>query len=57
MNTEALLDTSNRHCFVYTSEELRVEILGGIRGDLLDLFDLPDTIENEIKGNAPQDPT
>jgi hypothetical protein len=25
--------------------------------DLVYLFDLPDTIENEIKGNAPQDPT
>jgi len=36
MNNEKLLDTSNSHCFVYTTDELKLEILGGIRVDILD---------------------
>ena len=36
MSKNYLLDTSNQHCYVYTTEELRIEILGGIRIDSLD---------------------
>jgi hypothetical protein len=36
MNNTNLLDTSNSYCFVYTSGELKLEILGGIRIDTLD---------------------
>jgi len=36
MNTDNLLDISNRHRFVYTSDDITIEILGGIRVDILD---------------------
>ena len=36
MTTEKLLDTSNRHCYVYTVEGLQVAILGHIRINMLD---------------------
>ncbi|HMH20149.1 MAG TPA: hypothetical protein VK563_00165 [Puia sp.] len=36
MNNLNLLDTNNSYCFVYTSDELKLEILGGIRLDTLD---------------------
>jgi len=36
MNTINLLNTSNSHCFVYNTEKLKLEILGGIRIDTLD---------------------
>jgi hypothetical protein len=36
MKNENLLDTSNGHCYVYTLEEIKVEVLGGIRIDILD---------------------
>jgi len=31
--TTYLLDTSNKHCYVYTTEELHIEVLGGIKLD------------------------
>ena len=34
MTSENLLDTSNRHCHVYSLEGLQVEILRGIRVDI-----------------------
>lgn len=36
INTTNLLNTSNLHCFVYTAHELTLEILGGLRIDILD---------------------
>ena len=36
MKTEHFLDISNQFCYVYTTEELRLEVLGGIRVDTLD---------------------
>ncbi|MDR3711314.1 MAG: hypothetical protein P4L51_00740 [Puia sp.] len=36
MKNENLLDTSNSHCYVYTSDEIKVEVLGGIRIDVFD---------------------
>jgi hypothetical protein len=36
MNTTNLLNTSNSYCFVYTTNELTLEILGGLRIDILD---------------------
>ena len=36
MENNYLLDTSNRHCFVYATDILNIEILGGLRIDLLD---------------------
>jgi hypothetical protein len=36
MNNTNLLDTSNQYCFVYITGVLRLEILGGLRIDILD---------------------
>jgi hypothetical protein len=36
MNKPTLLNTSNPHCFVFSTAELRIEILEGIRIDNLD---------------------
>lgn len=36
MKNENILDTSNGYCYVYTSEGIRMEVLGGIRVDILD---------------------
>ena len=36
MENNYLPDTGNRHCFVYTTDHLKMEILGGVRIDLLD---------------------
>lgn len=31
-----MLNTTNPHCFTYTTEELLIELLGGVRVDTLD---------------------
>lgn len=35
MKTVHLLDTGNQRCYVYTTEESRLEVLGGIRIDTI----------------------
>jgi hypothetical protein len=31
-----MLNTTNPHCFTYTTDELLIELLGGVRVDTLD---------------------
>ncbi|HMH34412.1 MAG TPA: hypothetical protein VK543_15350 [Puia sp.] len=36
MNNNYLLDTSNQNCYIYTTDDLRIEVLGAVRIDTLD---------------------
>ena len=49
MGTTYLLDTSKHHCYVYTTEELSIEVLGGIRIDSLDRLRI--TLKIQLTGD------